>query len=247
MADKEKKVSIRERLHEGRHSPLKTYIQLTVGDVGFFRFALYEFLTCILGPIPGGIGFYLRKKFYPLLFRKTGKGLIIGRNVVVRHPDKIEVGNNVTIDDNCLIDGRGSGDAGVILEDNVMINRNCTIQAKAGPIRLGKRTSLGSNSAIVSMGGVEFGEAVLVAGGCSFSAGLYNFDEIDVAVMDQGSYSKGPIFIGKNSWLGTGVIVLDGVNIGTAAIIGAASVVNKDIPPNAIAFGIPAKVKKFRE
>ena len=64
--------------------------------------------------------------------------------------------------------------------------------------------------------------------------------------MDQGVYTKGPISIGDNSWLGTGVIVLDGVTIGNAAVIGAAAVVNKDIPPNAIAFGIPAKVKKNR-
>ena len=246
MPDKEKTVSIRERLDEGRHSPLKTYIQLTVGDVGFFRFALYEFLTCLLGPMPGGIGFYLRKKFYALLFRKTGKGLIIGRNVVIRHPDKIVLEDNVTIDDNCLIDARGSGDAGVVIEDHVIINRSCTIQAKAGPIRLGKRTSIGSNSSIVSMSGVEFGKAVLVAGSCHISAGLFHFEDIDAAVMDQGAYSKGPIYIGDNSWLGTGVIVLDGVIIGAGAVIGAAAVVNKDIPPNTIAFGIPAKVKKNR-
>jgi acetyltransferase-like isoleucine patch superfamily enzyme len=239
--------SIREKLGKGQVSPFKTYIGLTVGQVGLSRFVVYEILTSLLGPMPGGIGFYLRKKFYPRLFKKAGTGLIIGRNVVIRHPQKIELGNNVTIDDNCVIDGRGAGPEGLVLEDNVIINRNCMILAKSGPIRLGKRTSIGSNSVIVSMDGVELGEAVLMAGGCSISAGSYHFEDIDAPVMDQGAYSKGAIRIEAKSWLGTGVIVLDGVTIKQGAVIGAGAVVVKDIPKNAVAVGVPARVVKVRE
>lgn len=237
---------IRERLAKGQESPFKTYMDLTVGQVGFSRFVVYEFLTSLLGPMPGGIGFYLRKKFYPGLFKKAGTGLIIGRNVVIRHPDKIELGDNVTIDDNCVIDGRGAGPGGVALEDNVIINRNCMLLAKAGPIRLGKRTSIGSNSVIVSMDGVELGEAVLSAGGCYISAGSYHFEDVEVPVMDQGAYAKGPIRIGAKAWLGTGVIVLDGVSIGDGAVIGAGALVNKNIPINAVAFGVPAKIQRYK-
>jgi len=246
MKEIERSNLIREKLVEGQKSPFKTYKDLTVGQVGLARFFLYEFLTCILGPIPGGIGLYLRRKFYPKLFKKAGQGLIIGRSVVIRHPHKIELGNNVTIDDYCVIEGRGAGSVGIILEDNVIINRNCMLLAKAGPIRLGKRTSIGSNSVIVSMDGVELGDAVLTAGGCSISAGSYHFDDVDAAVMDQGVYSKGPIRIGAKSWLGTGVIVLDGVTIGEGAVIGAGALVTKDIPMNAIAFGVPARVQRIR-
>lgn len=238
---------IREKLAKGQDSPFKTYMDLTVGQQGLSRFVVYEILTSLLGPISGGIGFYLRKKFYPRLFKKVGNGLIIGRNVVIRHPDKIELGDNVTIDDNCVIDGRGAGPEGVILEDNVIINRNCMILAKSGPIRLGKRTSLGSNSVIVSMEGVELGEAVLAAGNCYISAGSYHFDDSDVAVMDQGAYSKGPIRIESKCWLGTGIIVLDGVTVKQGAVIGAGAVVVKDIPKNAVAVGVPARVVKVRE
>jgi len=238
--------TIREKLAYGRASPFRTYKDLSVGEVGFLKFLLYELLTTLLGTMPGGIGFYLRKKFYPVLFKKVGKGIIVGRNVTIRHPGKIELGDNVTIDDNCLIDGRGADHSGVVLEDDVIINRNCMIQAKAGPIRLGKRTSIGSYSSIVSMDGVEFGEAVLMAGGCHLSAGSYRFDDIKKAVMDQALYTKGPIRIGNNAWLGTGVIVLDGVEIGSGAIIGAGAVVNKSVPDQTIAFGVPAKAIKKR-
>ena len=94
---------IRSKLAKGRESPLTAYIDLTAGEVGFARFLLYEILTFFLGPMPGGLGFYLRKKFYPTLFKKVGKGLIIGRNVVIRHPHKVELGDNVTIDDGCVL------------------------------------------------------------------------------------------------------------------------------------------------
>lgn len=239
--------SIRSRLKVSQSSPLRAYKNLTVGEsTSTIYLILYEFLTFLLGPLPGGLGFYLRKKLYPLLFKKVGQGLIIGRNVVLRHPANIILGDNVTIDDNCLIDARGAGNEGVILEDQVIINRNCVIQAKAGPIRLGRRTSIGSNSVIISMDGVEVGEAVLFAGGCCISAGSYHFDETSEPIMDQGCFTKGPIRVGSNSWLGTNVTILDGVTIGTGSVIGAGAIVNKNIADYAIAVGIPARVIKNR-
>jgi len=246
MKEINKKDIIRSKLAESHKSPLKTYKGLTVGEVGFMKFLYYEIVTFLFGSMPGALGFFLRKKFYPRLFKLAGRGLIIGRNVTIRHPQNIILGDFVTIDDNSIIDGRGAGEKGIILEDNVLINRNCMILAKAGPIRFGKRTSFGANSVIVSMSGVDVGEAVLTAGNCYISAGLYKFDDLKTPVMDQIVYSKGPIIIGKNSWFGTGVIILDGVNIGEGVVVGAASMVNKDLPAFTIAIGSPAKVFKER-
>jgi acetyltransferase-like isoleucine patch superfamily enzyme len=59
--------------------------------------------------------------------------------------------------------------------------------------------------------------------------------------------SKGPIIIGDEAWLSAGVIVLSGVRIGKDAIIGAGSVVTKDVPDGAIASGNPASVIKIRK
>lgn len=237
---------IRDKLARGQNSPLRTYMNITAGDVGLWRFILYEALTCLLGPVPGGLGLFLRKTFYPRLFKKVGRGLIVGRNVVIRHPDKIVLGDNVTIDDNCLIDARGAGSEGLVIEDEVIINRNCMIQAKNGPVRFGRRTSLGSNSVVVSLGGIDIGDAVLTAGGCYVSAGAYQFDDPDMPVMDQPAYTKGPIRIGSKSWLGTCAVVLDGVSIGAGSVIGAGAVVTKDLPDHSIAVGVPARVVKNR-
>jgi acetyltransferase-like isoleucine patch superfamily enzyme len=238
---------IREKLSQAQVSPLRIYMNLTVGSVGLSRFVRYEFLTSLLGPLPGGLGFLLRKKFYPHLFKKTGQGLIIGRNVIIRHPHQIELHNRVTLDDNSLIDGRGAGEAGIVLEDEVIINRNCLIQAKDGPIRLGAKTTIGSNSVIISMAGVAFGQSVLVAGGCYFSAGAYHMEDSSKAIMDQGVYSKGPLIIGDNAWIGTGAIILDGIKIGPNAVIGAGAVVTKDVPEKAIVAGVPARIIRTRD
>jgi acetyltransferase-like isoleucine patch superfamily enzyme len=246
MRDIDDRKLIRKKLAAVAQSPIRAYKDLTVGEASLGYFVLYEFLTCMLGPLPGGIGFFLRKQFYPKLFQRVGKGLIIGRNVVIRHPWKIALGNNVTIDDNCLLDGRGAEEFGIMLDDDVIINRNCMLVAKEGMIRIGNSTSIGSNSVVVSLAGVDVGESVLTAAGCYISAGAYHFEKSTKPVMNQGTYSKGPIVIGANCWLGTGVIVLDDVSIGCGAVIGAGAVVVKDILNYGVAVGVPAKTVRYR-
>ena len=61
---------------------------------------------------------------------------------------------------------------------------------------------------------------------------------------DHRQYITSPVKVGKNCWLGEGVIVMPGVTIGDGCVIGAHSVVNKDIPADSIAVGSPARVIK---
>ena len=246
MPDIDKRKLIRNRLAEARKSPLKTYRILTVGDRSTGFFLLYEAVTFLFGPLGGGLGLLLRRKLYRYLFAKMGRGVIIGRNVVFRNPGKILIGDNVTIDDNCLLDGRGGDGVGIVIGDKVVINRNCMVQAKGGTIRIGARTTIGSNSVIVATDGAHIGEAVMLAGGCYVSAGAYAVDG-GGPMMDQPMYSRGPIVIGDGAWLGTCAIVLDGANVGSGAVIGAGAVVNCDIPENSIAVGVPARVVRQRQ
>ena len=55
---------------------------------------------------------FLRGIFYKFLFKKVGKSVSFGRNITVRHPNKIEIGNNVVIDDNCMLDAKGKDNKG---------------------------------------------------------------------------------------------------------------------------------------
>lgn len=240
---------IRNKLSAGRQSPLATYRALTVGEMGTVRFFLYELLTMFVMPLPGGLGFLLRKKLLAGFLGSAGSGLIIGRNVTLRHPGQIHLGNDVTIDDGCIIDGRGTdagSDKGVVLEDNVMINRNCMVLAKNAPVRIGQRTTIGANSVIVSMSGVDIGHSVLFAGGCYVSAGAYRVDGSHGPLMDQEVYSDGPITIGAGAWLGTSAVILDGASVGDGSVIGAGAVVNGEVTDHVIALGVPARVLRER-
>lgn len=59
-----------------------------------------------------------------------------------------------------------------------------------------------------------------------------------------GEYCKGPVEIGSNVLIGSNVTILPGVRIGDGAVVGAGSLVNTDIPPDALAAGVPAKIIK---
>jgi acetyltransferase-like isoleucine patch superfamily enzyme len=89
---------------------------------------------------------------------------------------------------------------------------------------------------------VEIGEHCMLANGCLVTDGDHRFDDPDRPVPWQGFTSKGPTRIGANAWLGANVVVTSGVTIGERCVIGANSVVTRDIPAFSIAAGAPAKV-----
>lgn len=223
-------------------SALQKYKMLTVGDVGMLGFLYYEFITWLFGSRAGALGILLRKKTYKKLFKSYGRNIIIGRNCVFRHPSKISLGDNVVIDDNSVLDARGCEDEGMVLEDGVMINRNCALQSKGGDIKIGKGVSLGADSQLVSWGGIRIGAGAAIAGGCCISAGTYKMDDFSSPISSRQPYTSGPVVIGENAWLATRVTLLDAVEIGENTVISAGAVVTGNIAAKAVAHGNPAKV-----
>lgn len=221
---------IRHKMFQDSKSGVRKYAELVIGEYSFRKLVKYELTTFLFGPLPGAFGLILRRIFYPYLFKEIGKGVIFGRNLVLRHCDKIRIGNRVVIDDNTLIDARGSGEEGITIGDEVMIGRGCYIQAKVGPIHIGCRSGVGSGSTIVSQGGVHIDERVSIAGDCRISGGLFEIlpgGDQDFAYR---RYSKGPVRIERNCLVATGAIILDNVTVGEGTVVGAGSVVSMNIP-----------------
>jgi acetyltransferase-like isoleucine patch superfamily enzyme len=238
----DKKKNIRNILLTQRGSSLQKYRLLTAGDVSTSRFVYYELITSLLGARSGGLGILLRRKLYRKLFRSFGRNVIIGRNCVFRHPSRIAIGDNVVIDDNCIIDARGCEEDGLVLEEGVLISRNCAIQSKGGDIRIGRNVNLGADSQLVSWGGIRIGDGAAIAGGCYISAGSYKLDDFSTPISQRVPFTAGPVIIGNNAWIATRVTILDGVEIGENAVVSAGAVVSNSIKSKAVAHGNPAKV-----
>ena len=106
-------------------------------------------------------------------------------------------------------------------------------------ISIGKNFYTNHNVTILDGAKVMFGDNVFIAPNCVFSTAGH---AIDSEQRSRGLEIALPITVGDNVWIGTNVSVLPGVTIGNNTIIGAGSVVNKNIPEGVIAAGNPCKV-----
>ena len=243
------KASPMENLGDARKSALRKYSDFFVGRRGLGALMAYELYTVLGSSLPGALGYLARGVLYRRLLGRCGKGVQFGRNLALRHPGKIYIGSGTAIDDDCLIDARSTTEGGFVIGDRVLVARGCIIQSKtdAGTVEIGNECNIGGQTTLSSSGGIRLGRYVLIAGQCYIGGGRYLNDRFDVPMMKQGAYTRGPVVIGDDVWLGAGVRVLDGVTIGEGAIIGSGAVVTKDVPAYAIAVGVPARVVASRQ
>jgi acetyltransferase-like isoleucine patch superfamily enzyme len=183
---------------------------------------------------------------YRLILAQAGKNVVFGRNVTLRHPGKIRIGDNVVIDDNCLLDAKGSSNQGITIGNGVFIGRNSILYCKNGDIELHDNVNIGVNCTMFSSHKLVIEQNTRIAGyAYLLSGGDYDYDNPAIKIIDQPSpLSKGPLIIGPECWLGTRVTVLDAVRIGAASVIGASSVVSTAISDHCLALGTPARVVK---
>ena len=162
---------------------------------------------------------YIVTKFYTLKFDKVGAHLIIEGSILalpqISNYGFIYAGHNLT-----LLSYSGSlvsincakQDAAIVFGNNVLLN-GCLIAA-VKRIEIGDSTIIGPKTSILDTNG-------------------HGIDDAPTKVA--------PIKIGSHVWIGQGVIILKGVTIGDNSIIGAGSVVTKDVDSNTIVAGNPAK------
>ena len=225
---------------------IQKYQELVVGHTGIWKLIVHEFVITVSAWVPGALGLLLRSKLYPLLIGSSGRGVVFGSNVVLRHPGKLKLGDHIVIDDNCVLDAKGSDNRGIDIGQNVFIGRNTFIYCQNGNIDIGDNANIGSNCQIFSAGQVRIGSNVLMAAYSYVVGGGHIYDDVSIPIIQQGRTAIG-IDINDNVWIGAGVKILDGVKIGEGAIIAAGAVVADDVPAYSIVGGIPAKVIKTRQ
>ena len=108
-------------------------------------------------------------------------------------------------------------------------------------IEIGEKFYSNHNLVILDANKVEFGDNVFIGPNCGFYTSGH---PLDYQTRNKGLEYAKPIKVGSNVWIGVNVCVMPGVTIGDNVVIGAGSVVNKDIPSNCVTVGNPCKVIK---
>ena len=234
-----------DQLFAPAQSSRAKYAALIVGRHGLAALLKHELVITIAQPRAGALGLALRKWLYPLLLGSCGRHVVFGQNVSLRHPHKIRIGDNVVIDDNCLLDAKGETNRGIQIGSGVFIGRNTILSCKNGDIEIADGANIGFNCELFSASRVTIGAGVLMAAYAYVIGGDHDFSDPGTSVLAQGRTSAG-VTIGDGAWLGAGAKILDGVSIGDRAVVGAGAVVREDVPAHAVAVGIPARIVSMR-
>ena len=129
----------------------------------------------------------------------------------------------------------------------IYAGKNINIQRRAN---IARRITIGDYSGIgaysVIQGNVTIGEHVMMGPEVYIYTQNHRHDSIDKTMDSQGFEEEKPVIIGNDVWIGSRVTILPGVRIGNGAILGADSVITKDVPDYTIVAGNPAKIVKHR-
>jgi acetyltransferase-like isoleucine patch superfamily enzyme len=166
--------------------------------------------------------------FYRLVFKRFGKNSYIQKPLYIQNPGFIEIGEGVSIL------------SGVRLE---VIQTNKT---RPPAVSIGNNTNIEQNVHIVSHSRIRIGDNVSITGNCAIVDVTHPYEDvgnptkIGARVLDDDSFVE----IGDGSWIGYGSVILPNVRIGKYVVVGANSVVMKDVPDHSVVAGSPARVIK---
>jgi acetyltransferase-like isoleucine patch superfamily enzyme len=245
-APERRQVAIQDALQRKDRSALAKYQDLVVGSRSLARLLLYELVVTLTSWVPGALGLVLRRASYPWLLGQVGRNVTFGQNVVLRHPHKIRIGDDVLVDDLVVLDAKGEANRGISIGNGVFLGRGTILSCKDGDIELGDHVNIGFMSEVFSGSRVVVGRHGLFAAYTYLVGGGHEFERAETPVLEQRRSSVG-ITLDENVWLGTGAKVLDGVHIGRNVVVGANAVVNADLPDGVVAAGVPARVIRKRE
>ena len=189
---------------------------------------------------------------YRRLFLKECHGLfLVGRHVHISHGKHIYCGKNVKFEDYSEIHGLCS--EGLIFGDNVTISRGVMIRPSSyyggdcgKGLVVGNNSSFGPYCFVGCSGKIVIGSNVMFGPKCSLFAENHVFTDTTQTIKSQGVKQKG-ITVEDDCWIGSNTIILDGVTIGKGSVIGAGTLVTKDVPPGSVIINKRQRVVQRRK
>jgi acetyltransferase-like isoleucine patch superfamily enzyme len=174
---------------------------------------------------------YLHKKE----FQSFGKNSQIGLNTLILKPNYISIGNNSSLGNN------------ITLTCYETFNSLDAEEQYIPVIQIGNGVSIGEGSHITCINKISIGNNVLTGKKILITDNAHGASTenlLEIPPIKRPLYSKGPVIIEDNVWIGEKASIMPGVHIGYGAIIGANSVVTKDVPAYTVVGGIPARILK---
>ncbi|WP_027631810.1 acyltransferase [Clostridium hydrogeniformans] len=184
-----------------------------------------------------------------IFIKKCGKNFFVEKGVIIKYKNNINIGNGVTIKSYCYIDALSRN--GLVIGNNCSIGNYsriiCTGSLKflGYGIKIGNNFGCGEWCFFGAAGGITIGNDVIMGQNVRFHSENHKFKDISIPIRNQGVINKG-IYISDDCWIGSGVVFLDGVKVGKGCVIGANTLVNKNIPDYSIAVGNPVKIIRSR-
>ena len=161
-------------------------------------------------------------------FRQFGRKSLLSPGIMLSGTDRISIGANSSVLRNCILE----------------------VCSPDGCIEIGSEVSIGEYTHITAARKVVIGNGVLTGRFVLITDNAHGTgdsrEELETAPLTRNIVSKGEVVIGNNVWIGDKVSILPGVHIGEGCVIGANSVVTRDIPAYSIAAGNPCRVVKQR-
>jgi acetyltransferase-like isoleucine patch superfamily enzyme len=171
----------------------------------------------------------VKSRWRNLYYRMLGvrlKGYVWIRKIEIpRNYQDIEIGSGAALDRGVVLLCAGPADGSIRL-------------------RIGPATYINRHTMLDAIESLEIGSRCAIGPGCYLTDHDHGMDPM-LPPLGQPMISA-PTRLGNDVWLGANVVVLKGVSIGDRAVVGAGSVVTKDIPPDAVAVGVPARIVRFR-
>ncbi|MDE7180988.1 MAG: acyltransferase [Muribaculaceae bacterium] len=161
--------------------------------------------------------------------RKIGRDVNVGENIVTYGLEHVEIGDSFTCGDRLKI--------------RTFARWNVNLYTPS--IRIGRNVRIESDCHISAINSIIIEDNVLIASFVYISDHSHGFvsgEELDEAPFERPLYSKGPVRIGRNVWIGEKAVILPGVTVGEGAIIGASAVVSRDVPARCVVAGNPARI-----
>ncbi len=171
-----------------------------------------------------------------------GKNTYVSPWAWLRFPARIRLGDHVVLERHARLTANGAK-AAIEIGDATTIFPYALLNTDGGRIRIGRFCAVHDYTVIYGCGGVTIGDDVHIAAHTVIVASEHDYGLLGTDRFSRDVCGRG-IHIEDSVWIGARAVILDGVRIGRGSVIGAGAVVSRDIPPDSLALGVPARVVK---